>query len=199
MHRNPRRLRLASCQTSSQLELCHTAIEVVVGLISNLFLSVHYMCGRPGIGAATQQQLTTPHNARSMVPTAPPTKALLLLPCLCSSRHHSIPFVLARMRGVDPRVDRLMDSMASLMGADPPSQHKSDKQPATKQLLRSLKVTSYKRPDDVEAAAEGGCWGRGASMQGCWVVAAAGAAGALPAGIHTEGMWLCLQQLCSTA
>jgi hypothetical protein len=48
-----------------------------------------------------------------------------------------------------------MDSMARAMGADPPATQKSDKQPATKQFLRSLKVTKYARPDDVEAAAEG--------------------------------------------
>jgi hypothetical protein len=41
------------------------------------------------------------------------------------------------------------------MGADPPANQKSDKQPATKQFLRSLKVTKYANPDDVEAAAEG--------------------------------------------
>lgn len=66
--------------------------------------------------------------------------------------------MLARVRGVSPRVDRMMDSVASLMGADPPpSTSKGGKHPAPKQFLRSLKVTKYAKPDDLEAAAtEGG-------------------------------------------
>lgn len=69
----------------------------------------------------------------------------------------SIPFVLARIRGVNRRVDGMMDSVASWMGADPPSvSGKGSKQPAPKQFLRLMKVTKYVKPDDVEAAAEGG-------------------------------------------
>lgn len=63
--------------------------------------------------------------------------------------------MLARLRGTNARVDMIMDSMARAMGADPPANQKSDKQPATKQFLRSLKVTKYANSDDVEAAAEG--------------------------------------------
>lgn len=73
------------------------------------------------------------------------------LPC-------SIPFVLARLRGVNPRVDRMMHSVANFMGADPPSMSgKVAKQPAPKDFLSKLKVTKYVQPQDLEAgSAEGG-------------------------------------------
>jgi hypothetical protein len=70
----------------------------------------------------------------------------------------SIPFLLARLRGVNPRIDRFMDSAGRWMHADPPSIYKGSKQPASKQFLRSLKSTQYVGPADVEAAAEGGLW-----------------------------------------
>lgn len=64
--------------------------------------------------------------------------------------------MLARLRGVNPRIDRFMDTAGRWMHADPPSTYKGSKQPASKQFLRSLKVTNYAGPTDVEAAAEGG-------------------------------------------
>lgn len=69
-----------------------------------------------------------------------------------------IPFVLARMRGVNPRVDRMMDSVASFMGADPPSMSgKAAKQPAPRDFLSKLKVTKYAQPQDLEAGAAEDC------------------------------------------
>lgn len=69
----------------------------------------------------------------------------------------SIPFCLARVRGMHPRVDRVMDRMATWMGATVPTDpHKGSKQPAPRTFLRGLKVTRYVKPNDPEAAAEGG-------------------------------------------
>jgi hypothetical protein len=62
------------------------------------------------------------------------------------------------MRGVNRHVDGLMVSVADWMGADPPSiTGKGSKQPAPKDFLQQLKVNKYDKPDDVEAATEGGC------------------------------------------
>lgn len=69
----------------------------------------------------------------------------------------SIPFSLAKMRGMNPGVDRFMDRLAGWMGASAPqTANKGCKHPASKSFLRGLKVTRYKKPEDLEAAAEGG-------------------------------------------
>lgn len=81
-------------------------------------------------------------------------ESLYLFSLVCS-----IPFLLARLRGVNPRIDRFMDSAGRWMHADPPSTYKGSKQPASKQFLRSLKSTQYVGPADVEAAIEGGFCG----------------------------------------
>lgn len=69
-----------------------------------------------------------------------------------------IPFCLARVRGMHPRVDRVMDLMARWMGATPPTDpHKGSQQPAPRSLLRALKVIRYVKPNDPEAGAEDCC------------------------------------------
>lgn len=59
---------------------------------------------------------------------------------------------------MNPRMDRMMHSMANFMGADPPSMSgKVAKQPAPKDFLSKLRVTKYVQPQDLEAgSAEGG-------------------------------------------
>lgn len=84
--------------------------------------------------------------------------------CYTTTHPHnnSIPFILARLRGSHPRVDRFMDSAAHWMGAAPlPHPPKNSKEPAPNSFLRSLKATKYNAPvgggdgggADVEAGA----------------------------------------------